>query len=121
MTRERAPVARFAALQSPTGRRCLEAHGLRTDDLDTMVLIEGGRAYTRSDAALRAARLMRAPWSWLTALRILPRPVRNWGYDQIARRRYKVWGKHDVCAVPEQVDRDRFIDADDMHLSPPPS
>lgn len=107
---ERTPIARFAALQSQTGRRLLESHGLPVDDLDTMVLIDDATAYTRSDAALRAARLMRAPWSWLALLRILPVPVRDWAYNRVARHRYRIWGRRDACAVPEGVDRDRFID-----------
>lgn len=111
---ERAPIARFAALQSPTGRAYLQRHDLPADDLDTMVLIDHATAYTRSDAALRAARLMRAPWSWLGALLILPRPIRDWAYDRIARRRYAIWGRRDVCSIPTGIDRERFIDADDM-------
>jgi len=48
---------RFAALQSEAGARVLQAHGRTppTGDPDSVVLVEGGRVYERSDAALRIA------------------------------------------------------------------
>ena len=45
---DRAGLFRFAALQSPVGRRLMKEHGLDPDDLDTMVLIDGDAAYQRS-------------------------------------------------------------------------
>ena len=57
---------------------------------DTMVFVDDdGREFVRSDAALRVARRMRWPYSWLGALGLLvPRPIRDWAYDQVARRRH---------------------------------
>ena len=60
---------------------------------DTMVLEEGGRRHERSDAALRLARRMRWPWSWLGALGLLvPRRLRDAVYDFVARRRHHLHG-----------------------------
>ena len=54
-----------------------------------MIFEEGGKTYYRSDAALRVARRMRWPYSWLGALGLLvPRPIRDAVYDRIARRRH---------------------------------
>src|SRR3990172_11490313 len=53
---------RFAALQSETGRRLLVEHGLPADTLDTFVLVEGPRCFTRSDAAIELARRPSAAW-----------------------------------------------------------
>jgi predicted DCC family thiol-disulfide oxidoreductase YuxK len=49
-------------------------------------------------------------WSLLLALYILPRFVRDWGYDAVARRRYRIWGKYDACPIPPPGVRDRFLD-----------
>ncbi len=109
---EAAPVAAFCALQTPTGRRLLDEHGLT--DIDSIVVIEGDQALTRSRAALRIARLLTAPWSWVRILALIPRPLRDWGYDRIAANRYRVWGRRDACSLPHGVDRSRFIDADEL-------
>ena len=109
---KRDPKARFsfASLQSEAARQLLERHGLRTDEFDTMVLIESDTAYTRSDAAVRIAGRLSGPYSLLAAGRIVPRPIRDWLYDLIARNRYRWFGRKDRCLVPTDEVADRFID-----------
>jgi predicted DCC family thiol-disulfide oxidoreductase YuxK len=58
----------------------------------TLVLIEGGRAFVRSTAALRIARRLRFPWNLLTIGLLVPRPVRDAVYDMVARRRRREVG-----------------------------
>jgi predicted DCC family thiol-disulfide oxidoreductase YuxK len=77
----------------------------------TIVLIEGGRAYARSTAALRIARRLRFPWNALAAGLIVPRPIRDAVYDWVARHRYGWFGRTDVCELPPPEWRDRFLDA----------
>lgn len=101
-------VFRFAPLQSELAHQLLETHGLKAD-LDTVVLIEGGTAYTHSDAALRVARRLRFPF-WLGSLALLiPRFVRDAGYRFVAANRYRWFGKKDACRIPEPSWRERFL------------
>ncbi|HKP75079.1 MAG TPA: thiol-disulfide oxidoreductase DCC family protein [Longimicrobiaceae bacterium] len=100
---------RFAALQSGIGRELLARHGLPVDALDTMVLVDGGRAYTRSRAALRIAGMMDAPWPLLRALRIVPRPVADFVYNRVANNRYRLFGRADACMLPPPEVRARFL------------
>lgn len=99
----------FAALQSATGRKFLESCGLPLDSLSTFVLIEGGRTYTRSDAAVRIARHLGGLWTILSLLRFIPRPLRNGVYDWIAHRRYRWFGRRDACLVPTPEEKERFL------------
>jgi predicted DCC family thiol-disulfide oxidoreductase YuxK len=110
MARERAPTLRFSSLQSDRARRVLPALGVDPSRLDSVVLVEEGRAYTRSDAVLRAARHLRSPWSWLSAAVIVPQVVRDAVYDVVARRRYAWFGRKDECLVPTPELRARFLD-----------
>ena len=111
LKRESEPVLRFASLQSERGRQLLEQFGHPTEDLDTVVLVEGGLSYTKSDAALRTARFLRAPWSWARCCWIVPRPLRNWVYDRVANNRYRWFGRQEACMVPDPSVADRFLDA----------
>lgn len=101
---------RFAALQSPTGRRLLRQAGLPVDALDTVVLYEQGRFYTHSDVPLRVCRQLGAPWSWLYGLHIVPRALRDAVYRWVARRRYGWFGRRDQCMIPTPELRTRFLD-----------
>lgn len=100
---------RFAALQSEAGRALLRRHGLPVDQLDSVVLVEGGRAYTKSRAALRIARGMDAPWPALRALAVVPRAVADFVYDRVARNRYRLFGRTEACMLPPPEVRARFL------------
>lgn len=100
---------KFAALQSPLGQRLLAVHGLSTTDINTMVLITGGRAYTRSSAGLRMLSMLRMPWPLLYPLLIIPAPLRNLVYRLIARNRYRWFGHQEQCRVPTPELRERFL------------
>jgi predicted DCC family thiol-disulfide oxidoreductase YuxK len=106
---ERDPAARFqfAALQSDAAVRLL---GVAPPPLpDSLVLIEDGRLFTRSTAALRVARGLRFPWPLAYVFVAVPRPVRDWVYDAVARNRYRWFGRRDVCMVPTPELRSRFL------------
>jgi len=100
---------RFAALQSDIGRALLARHGLPVDALDTVVLVEDGHAYTKSSAALRVARGMDAPWPAFRVFSLVPRPVRDFFYDRVAKSRYRIFGRVDACMLPPPEVRARFL------------
>lgn len=107
--RDRAGRYHFGSLQSGLGQRLLREHGV-PPDADTLVLIQEGRAYLRSTAALRVARGLRWPWSWLGALGLLvPRRLRDAAYDAFARRRHRLFGREDHCANPSPELRARML------------
>jgi len=100
---------RFAPLQSPAGERLQREHGLDPVALDTMLLVEDGRAYLRSTAALRMVRSLSFPYPILYAFVIFPPPIRDFFYNAFANRRYRWFGKKDECMVPSPELRDRFL------------
>jgi predicted DCC family thiol-disulfide oxidoreductase YuxK len=109
MRLDRKGVFRFATLQSEHGRALLRQYGLPEEQLDSVVLVEKGKAYIKSDAALRIGHHL--PW-WLQETRVLwvvPRPFRDAIYDFIARNRYKWFGKKESCMVPTAEQRERFL------------
>lgn len=108
--RDPAGVYRFAALQSPLGQALLRRHGLRTDDFDTLLLVEGGEVWERSTAALRIAGGLRGPARRLAALLRLPGPLRDWAYDRVARRRHLLLGGPAACRLPTPELRARVLD-----------
>jgi predicted DCC family thiol-disulfide oxidoreductase YuxK len=100
---------RFAPLQEPGGQRLLAAHHLRREDFDSLVLLEEGRSFLKSTAALRIARHLGALWPLLYFFIIVPRPLRDSVYDWVARNRYRWFGRRDACMVPAPDVLDRFL------------
>ena len=77
---------------------------------DSLVFVQGGRAFTRSDAVLRIARRLGFPWSLTSPLVAVPRPLRDWAYDLVARHRYEWFGQRDACMIPTPDLRRRFLE-----------
>lgn len=101
---------RFASLQSDTGQRLLQQVKLPSSQLDTFVLIEGDRYYTKSTAALHLFKKLGWLWPLLYLLIIVPRPLRDMVYHWVARNRYKWFGKKDQCMIPTPEIQERFLD-----------
>jgi len=101
---------KFAPLQSAAAGRLLGNTAARGAWPDSVVLVENGRVWTRSAAALRIARGLAFPWPLAYAFVAVPRPIRDWIYTLVARRRYQWFGKRDVCMMPTPALATRFID-----------
>lgn len=112
---ERDPDAlfRFAPLQSAVADEVLAPFDVDSGDLSTVVLVEDGDVSTKSDAALRVARDLDGPISFLWHARFVPRIVRDAVYDLVAATRYDVFGQKDRCMVPDPDVRGRFLETSD--------
>ena len=100
---------RFAALQSDAGRSLLAEHGLDPDALSSVVLIEDGKVWKESSAALRIARHLPGAWKLLRVFAAVPRPLRDAVYRWIARNRYRWFGKTESCWLPTPDLKARFL------------
>jgi len=97
----------FGPLQSEAAQRLLAS--APPSPGDSVVLIEDGRAFTRSTAALRILRRLTFPWPFAYAAILIPRPIRDAVYDVVAGNRYRWFGRRDRCMVPTPEVRKRFL------------
>lgn len=104
---------RFGTLQREPARSFLWSAGYDPDVLDSVVLVEDGTVYRRSDAALRVMQSLGFPWALLAAFQAVPRPLRDVVYRWIASNRYDWFGKRAQCRLPTPDLARRFIDADE--------
>jgi predicted DCC family thiol-disulfide oxidoreductase YuxK len=102
---------RYAALGSEVAGDVLRGARLPPQLPDSVVLVEAdGTVRVESDAALAILRELRGPSRHLARLRILPRPLRDAAYRLVARTRYRIFGRRDVCELPAPWLRERFLD-----------
>jgi predicted DCC family thiol-disulfide oxidoreductase YuxK len=106
---EASPTIRFASLQSALAQQTLPPLGVDPTRLESLVFVEGSVATTRSTAALRIARHLKAPWRWLGLFVIVPQVVRDVVYGLIARNRYRLFGKKEACWLPTPDLKARFL------------
>ncbi len=105
--RDRENIFTFAALQSEAGKRILSDFGVRCD-LGTFFLVENSKIFEKSSAALRVMRHLRF-YSLLFPLIFIPAFLRDFFYDLIARNRYRWFGKKDVCMIPDERIKSKFL------------
>lgn len=107
---DRDPAGRFhfAPLQSDRARDLLDS-ATYPGDFDSIVLLDGGRVFEKSDAVLRITSKLSWGWPLLSILRVIPRTVRDSVYDFVARHRYSWFGRTDACHVPTEDLQSRFL------------
>ena len=106
LRRDRSGRFQFASLQSGTARQLLNGDV----PVETVVLIEEGKTFVKSAAALRILRRLRFPWPLLYVFIVVPRGLRDIVYDWVARHRYGWFGKRDACMLPSPHWRGRFLE-----------
>lgn len=101
---------RFAALQSAQAAALLAPLGRVPEaEPQSFILVENGRVYERSSAALRVARKLPGAWKLFYAFVVVPTPIRDVVYRFIARNRYRWFGKAEACRMPTPELRARFL------------
>lgn len=104
----------FASLQSNVARALLDVIPETDGDPASIVLLENGQRYDRSDAALRAAGYLKSPWKYLRSFLAVPKWLRDPVYNWIARNRYSWFGKSDSCMMPTPENVARFVQESDI-------
>ena len=97
----------FAALQSDFTVNLFKEMGWKEPDLSTFYFYKNGTLYERSTAALKVATHFSFPQSMLRVFWIVPRVLRDFGYNLIAKRRQRL--AKGFCVLPSPEDRKRFL------------
>jgi predicted DCC family thiol-disulfide oxidoreductase YuxK len=108
LDREKNSKMHFAPLESDLGKK-LRKYFEIDPQLDSLILIKKHSAYIKSCAALRMAPYMKGAWPLLAAFVVIPPFIRNLVYDFIAKRRKKIFGRVESCAMLQAAVRSRFL------------
>ena len=106
---DRQKIFKFAAIQSELGQQLYRQHGLDPIDIQTLMLLDGERVLTKSDAVLEVLARLDGGWQLLAGFRAMPQPLRDWAYSEFACQRFVLFGRRDACMVPTPELQERFI------------
>src|ERR1700736_1480944 len=99
---------RFVTIQSTRGSALATRLAVGVASPGGNGAITNGHAYFKSDAMILV--LAGLPgWSWSRIFLLLPRRVRDWAYDRIARNRYRLFGRNESCLVLTSAIAARFV------------
>ena len=100
---------RIAPIQSDAGAALMRDNDLDPLDPDTWLFIEDGVIWRDFDALIRVGQRTGRWGHGFLVLKILPKPLRDWLYAAIARNRYRMFGRGDMCSLPDPAFRARFL------------
>jgi len=100
---------RICPIQSPLGRAVLQHYGLDPSDPDSWLYLHEGEADTSLDAIIEVGRRLGGAGRVMSAFYAFPRPVRDWLYRRMARNRYRLFGRTEMCALPDPELRSRLM------------
>jgi predicted DCC family thiol-disulfide oxidoreductase YuxK len=116
LRRDRKAVFNFASLQSALAARILTRHNANPTDLDTVYVVLNHELpdeslLSRSEAVLFVLKQLEG-FCRATAslLQLLPKFFRDPAYNAVARHRYRIFGRFEVCTIPRDADHSRFLD-----------
>jgi len=107
--RDKDKTLKFATLQSDAGKKIANQFMIENKNIDSIIFIKGRNYFARSDAVLEIAKELKPVWKILYLLKVIPRHLRNFIYDLIAKYRYAIFGKRNSCRVPSSEEISRFI------------
>ena len=109
LKRDKEKKYKFASLQSQVGIELCKQHNIDTNEINSIVLIKDDTVYIKSAAVFEILKDIPIGWRLLRIGLILPKVIRDWLYDFIARHRYKIFIKKDECPIPSKDFQDRFL------------
>ena len=89
---------RYFALQSKEGVELLRQYEV-DETIDSVLVVHKGNLYVKSSAALKVAKILGGRWNFFLIFWLIPRPIRNWLYDLIARNRHRFFTRRENCEI----------------------
>ena len=99
----------FAPSQSTAGKDILQQFKLDQKASASVILIDNEKVYTKTDAVIQIATHLKGWPRLFLGLKYVPKPLRDFGYDVIAKNRYAIFGERETCRIPEESIRHRFL------------
>jgi predicted DCC family thiol-disulfide oxidoreductase YuxK len=109
LKRDKEGKIKFASLQSEIGIELTTKYNIDTNIVDSIILIKNNEVFVKSSAVLEILKDMPIGWRVFRIGIILPKFIRDWMYDVIAKYRYRIFGKKDECSIPPKNVQDRFL------------
>jgi len=78
--------------------------------IDSIIYYKDGNLFYKSTAILKILRSLGGIWVFANLFYIIPRAIRDFIYDLVAKYRYKIFGRMESCRLPKKGEEELFID-----------
>lgn len=106
---EQEPNFKFSSLQSEFAQSFFKQHHFESVSIDSVVVYHNKQFYWKSKAAFVVITGLKSPYKWLRLFKFIPAFLADFIYNIIAKHRYKIWGKTNLCWVMKPAYKGRFL------------
>ena len=103
-------ILKFSSLQGESGQKLLKDLNYDSDELNTVLFRANDQVYTKSTAVFRIIKTVGGLWNVFLIFNLLPTSFTDFIYKNIAKNRYKLFGKLDQCDISKFNKPGQFID-----------
>ena len=108
--KDKKDIFKFASLQSQTGQEFCKAQNISLNELTSVIYFKDGKTHIKSSAALHALKDLGGLWQLSFGFIIVPKVIRDFVYDLIAKNRYRLFGKRQECMLPTAENKAKFLE-----------
>ncbi len=106
---DRAERIKICTIQSDLGGSLIAHYGMERTNPESWIIIQDGIGWKSFDAWIKAGECCGGVGKAMAIFWLVPRPIRDWVYLRIARNRIAMFGRADMCSLPDKQLRDRLI------------
>ncbi len=107
--RDKSACIKFASLQSDIGKELLKLNNQSISDFNSIVYLRNNEVLIKSTAALYLLKDIGGFWRIMFLFIVIPKFIRDFFYSIISKNRYKWFGKLEVCLIPNNELKERFL------------
>lgn len=100
---------RLASMQGDVGAALYRRFGIDPFDPESIIIVSGDTISRDSDAVFAIYQGLGWPWRLFGIFKIVPRPIRDSVYRWVARNRYRIFGRREICWLPDAEYADRVL------------
>ena len=101
---------KYASLQAESSKAFLSSIDPQLLKEDSIIFYSYGKLLKKSVAVLKIVYILGFPYSLLMIIKIIPKKWRDYLYDYVAMHRFRWFGRHDACRIPDEKTRDRILE-----------
>ena len=90
---------KFISLQNIQQNKLRDFDKLFDEKINSILLIKKESILSKSDAVIGIFSNLSFPYNLSPILLLIPRKIRNWAYNIVAKKRFKIFGKIEYCSI----------------------
>ncbi len=97
------------SLQDERAKDLLARHNFNPSALSSVVFLKDEKIFLQSTAAFEICKHLDGGWKAISLLLVIPKFIRDFFYNFVAKHRYRLFGKLDTCIIPNAEMKRQFL------------